>query len=534
MSGGKETPRQKMIGMMYLVLTALLALNVSKDILNAFIVVEEGITKTNQNFDSKNELIYNAFKMAMLNDEAKTKPFYDKAQIVRQKSKELDKFIAELKVELYMEVEGIPKGEADTMTVTSLPSKDNYDAPTHFLIGENPEKATGKAKDLKEKIDKYRKDLLDLIPEKDKANLKLSLNTEDVYSPTEGKKISWENNAFYHSPMAAVITILSKVQNDVKNAEGDIINLLYQSISADAFKFDKLEAKVIPNTNYVLLGEEYKADLFVAAFNTTQNPTILIGKVDTATNKIIGNTDSIREFTGGMGKYTVRPSSEGPMEWSGIIRVKNPSNPNDIKSYPFKSAYMVAKPALVVSPTKMNVLYIGVDNPIDISVPGVAAENLQPSLSGGTLSGSRGSYIARVQSGTEATVNVSAKLGEGTKSMGSFKFRVKRVPDPVAYIAGKKGDQIIAKGELMTISGIMAKLENFDFDLNFVVTSFTLSGLVKGNIAEYKSTSNKLTPEMSNFLKMVGPGAKIYFEQIKAIGPDKVPRDLSSVSMKVK
>jgi len=534
MAGGKETPRQKMIGMMYLVLTALLALNVSKDILNAFIVVEDGIVKTNQNFDSKNQSTYNAFSVAMLSDSVKAKPFSDSAKKVKQLSLEMDKFIKDLKTDLYMNVEDVPRNIADTMTITTLNSKDNYDKPTHFLIGENPEKATGKAKDLKEKLNKFKQDLIKLVPERERANFKLSLNTDDVYSANEGKKISWENNAFYHSPMAAVITILSKLQNDVKNAEGDVINLLYQSISADAFKFDKLEAKVIPNTNYVLLGEEYQADLFVAAFNTTKNPQILIGNVDTINNKIIGSVDSIRNFVGGMGKYTVRPSSEGLVKWSGIIRVKNPSNPNDIKSYPFQSEYMVAKPALVVSPTKMNVLYIGVDNPIDISVPGVALENLQPSLTGGSLSGSKGKYIAKVQSGTEATVSVSAKFGAQVKPMGSFKFRVKRVPDPVAYIGGKKGDQVVTKGELMAIGGIIPKLENFDFDLSFVVTSFTLSGLVKGQIAEYRSSSNKVTPEMINFLKNIGSGAKLYFEQIKAKGPDGTTRDLSSVSIKVR
>lgn len=533
MSGGKETPRQKMIGMMYLVLTALLALNVSKDILNAFIVVDTGLTKTNTNFDNKNEMTYNAFAMSMLTDEAKTKPFFDKANVVKARSHELNEYINELKSELYVHVQGVTKAVADTMDLNTLESKDNYDIPTHFLIGENPEKATGKAKELKDKIVKFREDILNLIPEKDRRHLKLGLNTDDVYSKMEEKNISWENNAFYHSPMAAVITILSKIQNDVKNAEGDVINLLYRSVSAADFKFDVLEAKVIPNSNYVLMGEEYKADVFVAAFSTTKNPQIWLGNVDTSTNSIVGAIDSNSiSVTRGVGKYSVRASSEGTKKYAGIINVKSPDN--SIKSYPFSGEYMVAKPALVVSATKMNVLYIGVDNPIDISVPGVAAENLQPSLAGGTLTGAKGSYVARVTGGTEAMVSVSAKGSSGpAKPMGSFKFRVKRVPDPVAFVAGKKGDATISKSEALTIPGVVPKLENFDFDLKYEMVSFEMTMNIRGTLVTVPATGNALTEEMKKNLKFASAGTKIYFENVRAKGPNGVV-SIAGVNLKVK
>ena len=187
MAGGKETPRQKMIGMMYLVLTALLALNVSKDILNAFVTVNESLVKTNFNFDAKNNVTQNAFELAMLNNEAKTKPFYDAAKAARSMSKDLDKFIAELKSELYVHVEKVEKATGDTINLAKINGKDNYDIPTHFLIGDNEEAATGKAAELKDKINKYRADILSLVKSKapkkfDEFEKGLGLKTNRIYS----------------------------------------------------------------------------------------------------------------------------------------------------------------------------------------------------------------------------------------------------------------------------------------------------------------------------------------------------------------
>ena len=538
MAGGKESPRQKMIGMMYLVLTALLAMNVSKEILNSFIIVNNGLLKTNQNFDVKNSVTYNAFEMAKLNDEVKVKKFYDRAQTAKKLSEELDKEIKQIKRELLFALQQIPPEVADTFNLAKLDSKDNVDIPTHYMMGEGIELAAehGKAKELKEKIRTYKQLMLTLVDERQRSSVKIGLNIDSTYSSFEEKWISWDNNNFYHNPAAAVFTILTKMQNDIKNAEGDVINTLYTSISAADFKFDKLEAKIIPNSNYILIGEEYKADVFVAAYNSTQFPQIVLGDVDTSKNEVTKVTDSITVFENGMGKYVKRPTSEGEVKWSGIIKVKNPSNPNDIKKFPFNSSYRVARPAIVVSPDKMNVFYIGPENPVSISVPGIPAENLQPSMSGGgTITGAKGKYIVRVTTPGEVTVNVSAKTEGGTKSMGpGVKFRVKRVPPPTAFVAGKKGDDKISKSELMSIQGVSAKLENFDFDLNFVVTSFDLSMNVKGTPVTETSSNNKITSNQANYLKMANTGAKVYFENVKAKGPDGLSIPIPGVNLRVK
>lgn len=541
MAGGKETPRQKMIGMMYLVLTALLAMNVSKDILNAFVTINESLVKTNANFDAKNDVTSNAFEIALLNDERKTKQFYNAAKSIRSKAKDIDKFIIELKSELFQHVDKLEKATADTIQLARFGSKDNYDAPTHYLIGDDPEKATGKAVELKEKITNFRKDILGLI----KASVKkpgaaasfeqgLGLKTDRVYSLFEEMEVSWENNLFYHVPLAAVIAHLSRIQNEVKNCEGDAINMLYSEISASDFKFDTLAAKVVAPTSYVLTGNEYTADIFVAAFSTTQNPQIWLGEVDSVTNKIKGPVDSNTvKVSRGIGTYTIKTGGEGLQKYSGLIRVKSPDN--SYKSYPFTSSYMVARPAASVSPDKMNVFYIGVDNPVTITAAGVAPSDLSPSITGGSLTKASGpgQYVVRVSGGTLATVNVGAKISGNNQNMGSFKFRVKRVPDPVAYFAGKKGDDKIGKGELLVTQGVMAKLENFDFDLKFDIKSFDITMSAGGGIATASSNSNRITSEQANLLKNAKTGTRVFIENVRAMGPDGVMRKIPGVNLKV-
>ncbi len=542
MAGGKETPRQKMIGMMYLVLTALLAMNVSKDILNAFVTVNEGLVHTNASFDTKNNITQNAFELAMLNDERKTKPYYDAALSVRNMSRDLDKFIIELKSELIEEVEKVEKKTADTLKLARVNGKDNYNEPTHFLIGPDEENATGKAKELKDKIDKYRKDILDLIKLKVKKpgavttfEKSLGLRTGREYSIFEEKEVSWENNLFYHVPLAADITHLSRIQNEIKNAEGDAINMLYNEISASDFKFDTLAAKVVAPSSYILAGSDYTADVFVAAFSTTQNPQVWLGEYDSIKGSLKGPVDSSSvKVDRGIGTYTVKTGSEGLQKWAGLIRVKSPDG--TYKQYPFKSSYKVARPAASVSLDKMNVFYIGVDNPVTIAAAGVAPSDILPSMSGGTLSkgSGPGQYTVRVSGGSEASIAIGAKVNEKSTPMGSFKFRIKRVPDPVAYFSGKKGDDKLTKGELLAAPGVIAKLENFDFDLKFDVISFDISMAANGGIATESSTSNRITAAQKSLLEHAKTGGKVYIENVKAKGPDGSVRSIPGVNIKIK
>jgi len=323
--------------------------------------------------------------------------------------------------------------------------------------------------------------------------------------------------------------------NDVKNAEGDVVNELFAAISANDFKFDNLTAKVVAPTSYVFTGDHYTADIFVAAYSSTQNPTVYLCDYDSVTKKPIGAIDSTSvKVVAGLGKYDIQAGSVGLQTYKGLIRVKKPDGTWD--SYPFKQEYMVAAPSAAVFLEKMNVFYIGVDNPISISAAGVAPSDLQPSLTGGTMTsaGKPGSYIVRVSGGTEATLNVSAKMNGSAKSMGAFKFRVKRVPDPVAYVGNLKADGMMTKAELQGQSGVFARMENFDFDLKFNVVSYVMSMNINGVFVEKKANGPGITPEMKQMLTGVKPGNKVFFEQVTVQGPDGTLRKIPGVNIKVK
>jgi gliding motility-associated protein GldM len=544
MAGGKQSPRQKMIGMMYLVLTALLALNVSKEIINSFMVIETGLMSTNKGIDNKNGILYSQFELALLNDEKKAKPFYDKAMEIRKKSDELVKFIQEIKGELKTETEfGVnyspeQKKIGDTLSSRLIAKPDDYDTPTNYMIGEDPANVTGKAAELKKKLNDHHKFLLaQLAPDQQKElenNLK-TLETKEQWNQSEEKTVSWEWYNFYHMPITAMLANLTRMQVDVKNAEGDVVNELLGSVSKNDFKFDTLAAKVVAPTSYVLSGDKYQANLFVAAFSTTQDPSIWLCDYDSVTKQPKGPIDSTTvKVSRGIGTYEVAAGSVGLQTWKGLIRVKKPDN--TWEAYPFKSEYIVAAPSAAVFLEKMNVFYIGVDNPITISAAGVAPGDLQPSITGGSMrpAGKPGSYIVTVSQGTKATINVGAKLNGVQKSMGSFEFRVKRVPDPVAYVGSIKGDGQMTKAELNSASGVFARMEGFDFDLSFSVVSFVMSMNVNGVFVEKKGNGPAITGEMKSLLAGAKPGNKVFFEQVTVKGPDGSLRKIPGVNIKVK
>lgn len=544
MAGGKQSPRQKMIGMMYLVLTALLALNVSKEIINSFMVIETGLISTNKGIDNKNGILYSQFELALLNDEKKAKPFYDKAMDIRKKSDELVKFIQELKSEIKTETQfGVgytpeQKKIGDTLSSRLIDKPDDYDTPTHYMIGEDPANVTGKAAELKKKLNDHHKFLMaQMAPDQQKElenNLK-TLETNPQWNQSEEKEVSWEWYNFYHMPVTAMLANLTRMQVDVKNAEGDVVNELLGSVSKNDFKFDTLAAKVVAPTSYVLSGDKYQANLFVAAFSTTQDPSIWLCDYDSVTKQPKGPIDSTTvKVSRGIGTYEVAAGSVGLQTWKGLIRVKKPDN--TWEAYPFKSEYIVAAPSAAVFLEKMNVFYIGVDNPITISAAGVAPGDLQPSITGGSMrpAGKPGSYIVTVSQGTKATINVGAKLNGVQKSMGSFEFRVKRVPDPVAYVGSIKGDGQMTKAELNSASGVFARMEGFDFDLSFSVVSFVMSMNVNGVFVEKKGNGPAITPDMKSLLAGAKPGNKVFFEQVTVKGPDGSLRKIPGVNIKVK
>jgi gliding motility-associated protein GldM len=531
-----------MINMMYLVLTALLALNVSKEIINAFVTVNDSLEVSNKNTTDKNKLTYEAFDFAMKNDPVKTKPFYDKAIATKKMSDQMTSYIDSLKKALVIKTDGIKieKGEK-VPPLIEMGDKENYDIPTNMLCGTENDGKGGEASKLKAKILQFKQDLSKNVAAEEQkkfmARFDDLLNTKDpdpssvVYK--EDKKRTWEMANFYHNPVVASVALLTKFQADIKNAESEVINNLLSSISAKSYKFDALQARVIAPTSYVLLGQKYSADVFLAAYSSTSDPKIMIGDVDTA-KKALRGTGTAIPVSGGLGKYEVSATSEGIKKWGGVITVKNPAT-NLEESYAFTSEYVAAKPSTVISADKMNVLYIGVDNPMSISVPGVANDNVSVTASGGGVSlvkdpkAGGGHFIVTATTQGKCMISVSAKMDGKNMPMGQMEYRVKRLPDPVAKIANLKGGPI--NKSILAAQAIIPVMENFDFDLFPRIVSFRVTMIRRGkDPLDLASTSNSLTPEMKNAIMTAPLGTKLYFEYIKASMPDKTTRQLSPLN----
>lgn len=527
MAGGKLSPRQKMIGMMYLVLTALLALNVSKEIINAFVTINDSLEVTVKNLSGKNTKAYEAFEKQMQNDKAKTEPFYNKAKVVKAECEKLDKHIAALKEELIRETDKMEPG-AKMVPLREMKAQDNYDDPTRIMCGDKQDGRGHKATELKNKIETFKKNILASLDASDKDKFKKRLDelfdTKDPVKSTEDGKKTWEMANFYHNPVVATVALLSKIQTDIKNAESELVTHLLSAINAADFKFDTLAPKVIAPSSYVIEGQEYSADIFLAAMSSTSDPEITVG-------------GSSLTVDGGVGTYKVRASGVGEKKYAGLIKVKKPDN--TYESYPFESSYIVAKPSASVAADKMNVIYIGVPNPITVSVPGVPDEKVKALPTGFSLTPDaklgKGHFIAEAKGQPgEGKVVVTADFNGKPMQMGEFKFRLKRIPDPVAKIGGKK-DGGIPKSALAAQQGIIPTMEGFDFDLFPKVISFKMSRYGKGRdpVEKSQESGGALTGDMKQIIEQARAGDKILFEYIKVSMPDGSTRTVNSIPLTV-
>ncbi len=532
-----------MINMMYLVLTALLALNVTKEVINAFVTINESVVLSNENIAKKNQNTYAAFAQAMSIDAAKYADVNKRAENIRKGSFELNKFIDETKVILIRESERLSQ-EDSTPSLPLMENKEDYDTPTRIMIGKDDHTGQGAiASDLKKRLEDFKKLIVTNAPEASKAEyekrLNTLLNTSDPLNPEDGKR-TWEMMSFYHNPVVATVALLSKFETDIRNAESQVAEDLFNSVGKFDFRPDRLTPKVIPNTTVVTNGSNYEADVLLAATSSTLAPDVFVpATYDSTTNKCTGCDGQPLPSLGGYSKFTQASTGEGERKWQGVIRVTKGDGKMDY--YPFSSSYVAQKPNSVVSAEKMNVLYIGVDNPMAISVPGVSSDKVKVNPSGAGISlrpnpaAGAGHYMATVTTVGKSNISVSAEIGGKVIPMGSFEYRVKKVPDPVATIASSKGGPI--NKNIVAAGTLIPTLENFDFELFFKITGFKMTIVRKGKDPfEKETTGNQLTQEMRDMVAGTRAGDKIFFEYIKAkmaTGADQSTRTLSPMSFTV-
>ena len=506
-----EAPRQRMISLMYLVLTAMLALNVDKTVLDAFVMVNHNFMQTIESSIAKNQRVYDEFSSAAKENPKKAGELNNAVLKVKASSDSLYRYIHSLKELIVKKADG-PEGDVDKIV-----SQDDLNYSAELMIN----KKNGLA--LKNAIEKYRKSLISMVDTSNTeliASINKSLDTS-APPPTAGQTPSWESSKFEGYPLIAVITLMSKIQSDVRFAESDVINHLYAQIDASSFKFNKLQAQVVSSSDYVLQGNTYEAKVFLSAVDTTANPVIIVGG---STLPMVPGENA--------GLYKVPAVKEGKVEYRGQINYKNPSG--IIVNYPFKHEYEIAKPSWTVSPTKMNILYAGLANPVSISVPGISATNIKVSISNGTIEhGQEGNYLVRPEKvGVKSEITISAMIDGKLKEIGSTAFWVKKVPDPLAFVANKN-EGIISRNELEAQQGVLAKIPDFDFEMNFTVTSFVVSTSRQGFIIDKQAKGNHFSQEQRDLMKGLNPGNRLYIESIVVKGDDGTIRNLPAISFKI-
>ena len=531
MAHEKLSPRQKMIGMMYLVLTAMLALNVSKEAVEAFKKVDKGLTQTIANYTLKNDVIYKEFDRAAAENPAKAGKYKTSAYQVKERADEAFNFIQGLKIEIIKKAEKDPETPAvkgNEVIIEEVKRIDDTNVPSEILIGANE---NGKANDLKALLSEYRQFLIGLLDGKNpttEANLKSSLNTDDQKN-ADGEKERWENFNFQTLPLVAVICIMSEMQLNVRNAETEVLNYLYSQIDASSFKFNKLKAIVIPTSNYVTLGSDYEAKVFISATDTTQIPQINVG----------GSLLPLDET--GKGIYKVHASSLGTKKWGGIIALKAPDG--TVKNYDFDEQYVVGEPNVIVSPTAMNVMYMGIPNPIDVSVPSVSPDKIHIKVVNGTFTTEKvknskqeyfkGAWAVKPNAvGQDVQVIVSADINGKPVQFAPYPFRVKSIPPPVAIFANKSTGSV-PRATAAAQQGVFAILPDFDFDLQYLVTGFTVLYSDKGSDFEETSTNSNLTTKQKDLIGRLTRGKNLIIKDIKALGPDGKTKELQPIILKI-
>ncbi len=568
MAGGKETPRQRMIGMMYLVLTALLALNISKEVLNGFVKVEKSLRTTQGTLNGKVKETMGELEAKYAANKEKVQPFMTQAQELNKRADALVQYITQLKARTmsasvgdYAEQEAagfsayIGKdefGNDTTLSLMYIDKKDEYQNLTAFMVGsepQSPKQEEWSAHTLRVKMEEFReyikaikftdnlggtRELPDYIKDQVDATFHFGMEMED------GKEVLWEAANFYDVPLAAVMPLMTKMTLDIQDAQEDILAWLLSGVDAKSYKFTKLRPIVVVGQNYLLRGDSMRADILLAAYDETNRPSIVVGNSNFSGTKPSGNVNGtpLKVSADGLGLFRRSTAGMpiGDVTYEGVIRYQGPDG--SVETHPFVTpTFTIAEPALVVSPTKMNVFYRGLDNPVEISVPGVASDKLTATISGDhkLTRAADGTFIVRPGASPEANITVTATMPDGSKkTMPPRKFRVKRVPDPVPVFAGKvPTDRSISKGDLQVAVGVAARMENFDFEVATTVRSFRMTATVGGNIVEKESNSNKVTADMKAMLEQVRKGNLVMLSEIRVSMPDGTDRILPSITLKV-
>ena len=582
MAEKKLSPRQKMINMMYLVLTALLALNVSKEVLNSFFTVNSGIVRTTSNFDSKNERAYQDFANAARNNEEKFGEVAEKANVIKKNADSISEFIQSMKFKLvYIVDKGqIALGDpSDSLVIDNkgkpvpynketgegnpnfLSTKNNggepykwkdltseqKKLPIAYLKNKKERTKAGalfydtkralatqkdeKATQLKNQLIDYREMLIKLVPENtfliDK--IKNVLDFSDVMNTKKGKLETWEKYNFYDMPAVAAVTIMSQIQSDVKNIESDVISYLMENIDEKTLKFDSVYGITVAKKSVVLKGDEYVSDIFLTATQKVAGTEVRVGRHDSILDengKIISRTMigeegkdwQKLEIKNGKGIYKNRATVQGLQKYGGLISMKTESG---TKFYPFKGEYLVAEIAAIASADWMNKIYIGIWNPVTVSVAGYSPSLVVPKTRNGEIRAvdkSKGKWEIKPSKFTTGSgqpiIDLYVNENSNLRKMGTpISFRVVPIR-PIYTQVARKQNGLITGSKLINSGKIVAKPADKDIPTNAVRFSVISYYYKMEGAPAVKVEGNKFTDILKRDIGRMLPNETVSFSRI--------------------
>ena len=483
------SPRQKMINLMYVVLMAMLALNVSSEVLNGFSIVEDSLNRTTKGSIKENQIVYDDLEMQMRLNPTKVKAWYEKAQEVRRISDSLYNFAEELKLAIVREADG------KDARIEDFQNKEDLEAANQVMLAPG----RGKGQELYNAIKSFRNRVVGMTSDMSKQQIINSNLSTTIPPKAEALGKNWQEFMFEDMPAVAAVTLLSKLQSDVRYAEREVLHTLVQSIDVKDIRVNALSAFVIPNSQTIIRGDRFSARIVMAAVDTTQVPDIYIGNQKVTLNN--GNGDHIRRD--------------------------------------FSQKYTVVDPSATVSADLMNMLYAGYNNPISVSVPGVPSNKIQASMTNGTLqSVGPGKYIARPSKiGQDATITVVSTNTGRPQQMGQYTFRVRKLPDPTPYISMKdehgnptryKGGGL-AKSQLVAANAIGAAIDDGILDIAFRVQSFeTVFFDNMGNAVPMASDGAAFSARQKETFRKLARNRRFYVSRVTVVGPDGLTRTLQN------
>ena len=501
-----------MINLMYVVLMAMLALNVSTEVLNGFSIVEESLNRTTGNSAKENLAIYEDFDAQMKANPQKVKMWYDRAQRVRQMSDSLYNLAADLKLAIVQEADG-KNGDPQ-----NIRNKEDLEAANQVMLSISG----GRGQELYNAINSFRQRMLKMVTDEKQKEIIASNLTTEIPKNAMSMGKNWQEYMFESMPAAAAVTLLSKLQSDVRYAEGEVLHTLVQNIDVKDIRVNALEAFVIPNSQTIVRGDKFSAHIVMAAVDTTQVPDIYIG------NQKVTLKDNLYErICGSTGDFTL----------AGYLETVN-GNGERIRR-DFSQKYTVVDPSATVSADLMNMLYAGYNNPISVSVPGVPLTKVQASMTNGTLQPvGPGKYIARpAKIGENATITVISTNTGRPQQMGQYTFRVRKLPDPTPYISMKdehgnptryKGGGL-AKAQLVAADAIGAAIDDGILDIGFRVQSFeTVFFDNMGNAVPMASEGASFSARQKDTFRKLTRNRRFYISRVTVVGPDGLTRTLQN------